>query len=218
MMGRVLLAATALALVPASASAAELIVNGGFEAPVVPGPCCNTVPPDSLPGWTVNTGNVNVVTGTFSSSAGNLAFEGDQYLDLVGQGGIGSISQIFSTVAGQLYTLNFAYSHNLFSGTPSATAAFSVDGLAGALLHSTGSTSDLDWLNFSGTFLADGSSATLNFTNLTGGINEGIFLDAVSVQAVPEPGTWAMMLLGFGVVGGSLRVSRRKRRIGLAVA
>lgn len=29
--------------------------------------------------------------------------------------------------------------------------------------------------------------------------------------AVPEPGTWAMMLLGFGIVGGALRARRRQR-------
>ena len=217
MMSRVLLAATAMALVPASASAAELIVNGGFEDPTVTNPCCNTVPPDPLPGWTV-TPNVNVVNGTFGSTAGNLAEEGVQYLDLVGQGGTGSISQSFITVAGQVYTLSFIFSHNLFSQTPSASASFSVDGLVGSVFHNSGSTSDLDWLTFSGNFTADNSSATLNFTNLTGGINEGVFLDAVSVQAaVPEPATWAMMLLGFGAIGGAMRASRRKQR-GVAFA
>lgn len=212
MNAKILLVASALAFVSAPASAVELIVNGGFEDPTVSNPCCSTVPPDPLPGWTV-TPNVNVVNGTFGSTAGNLAEEGVQYLDLVGQGGTGSISQTFVTVAGQVYTLSFNYSHNLFSGTPSASASFSVDGLAGSIFHSTGSTSDLDWLNYSNTFLADDSSATLNFTNLTGGINEGVFLDAVSVQvAVPEPATWAMMLLGFGAIGGALRASRRKQR------
>ena len=29
-------------------------------------------------------------------------------------------------------------------------------------------------------------------------------------SAVPEPATWAMMIVGFGLVGGSMRVSRRK--------
>lgn len=33
--------------------------------------------------------------------------------------------------------------------------------------------------------------------------------------AVPEPGAWAMMILGFGVVGGALR-STRKRRVSLS--
>lgn len=211
-MYKLMILAGAVSLIPVAASAQ--VVNGGFEAPNVANPCCNTVPPDSLPGWTVNTGNVNVVNGTFSSSAGNLAFEGNQYLDLVGQGGVGSISQIVSTVAGQSYNLSFMYSHNLFSGTPSASAAFALDGLAGVITHSTGSNANLDWLNYSGSFVATGSSATLSFTNLTGGVNEGIFLDAVSVtSAVPEPSIWAMLLIGFFGIGGILRSQRRNRNI-----
>jgi len=30
------------------------------------------------------------------------------------------------------------------------------------------------------------------------------------IAAVPEPGTWMMMLLGFGLIGGALR-SRKKQ-------
>jgi hypothetical protein len=214
---KLMLLAGSVALIPVSASAQ--VVNGGFEAPVVTNSCCNTVPPDPLAGWTVNFGNVNVVNGTFSSTAGNLAAEGNQYLDLVGQGGLGSISQVLTLIPNSIYNLSFVYSHNLFAGTPSATAAFSLDGLSGVLTHSTGSTSDLDWQTFSQNFTATGPSATLTFTNLTGGANEGIFLDAVSVgAAVPEPATWALMLLGFGFIGGAMRSAKRRQRLSVAYA
>lgn len=212
-MRKYLLAAVAVCLVPNSASAANLLVNGGFEAPVVGDPCCITSPPDPIPGWQA-TPNVNVVNGTFNGSpAGtNLAFEGNQYLDLVGQGGFGTISQTFNTVVGQTYTLSFAYSHNLFSGLQSASANFTVGGidLVDSITHSTGSTSDLNWLLYSGNFVASNSSTILSFNNTVGGPNEGIFLDAVSVAAVPEPGTWALMILGFGAVGGAMRLRNRK--------
>ena len=33
-------------------------------------------------------------------------------------------------------------------------------------------------------------------------------IDNVSVSTVPEPATWAMMMLGFGVVGGAMRARR----------
>jgi hypothetical protein len=33
---------------------------------------------------------------------------------------------------------------------------------------------------------------------------------ALTPSSVPEPGTWAMMLLGFGALGGAMRRSRRK--------
>jgi choice-of-anchor C domain-containing protein len=213
---RALLMASAIALIPASASAADLIVNGGFENPYVASSCCSTVPSASLPGWTIPTGNVNVVNGTFSSSAGNLAFEGSQYLDLVGEGGVGSLAQSFNTTVGQAYSLSFAFSHNLFAGLSSASASLSVGDWSDVITHTGGSNADLAWQNYTHSFVATDTTTTLNFTNLTGAGNEGVFLDAVSVNAaginptgaVPEPSTWAMMLLGFGAVGFSLR--RRK--------
>src|SRR3954453_18711878 len=88
------LAAAAFGAIPTIASAQ--VANGGFEAPVISNPCCNTVPPDALPGWTVNAGDVNVVNGPYAGAASpgpNLAYELNQYLDLVGQSGSGSISQ-----------------------------------------------------------------------------------------------------------------------------
>lgn len=39
----------------------------------------------------------------------------------------------------------------------------------------------------------------------------GATLLAVNQTAVPEPSTWAMMLLGFGFVGGALRSAKRRR-------
>lgn len=53
-------------------------------------------------------------------------------------------------------------------------------------------------------------------------INQGrsSLVTAVSAPvpaAVPEPGTWAMLILGFGLVGGALRSARRARhRLALA--
>jgi hypothetical protein len=32
----------------------------------------------------------------------------------------------------------------------------------------------------------------------------------ITIDTVPEPSTWAMMLLGVGVVGAGLRMARRK--------
>ncbi len=59
-------------------------------------------------------------------------------------------------------------------------------------------------------FVADGGGDN-------SGDNQGPIIDniSLSIGAVPEPGTWAMMILGFGLIGGALRT--RKRAV-LAVA
>jgi hypothetical protein len=92
--------------------------------------------------------------------------------------------------------------------------------------------------NGSGSFvvnLAANTSYTFglfNFGNVSGGssgddetpafgLNEeksalAIFDWRIVSGAVPEPGTWAMMILGFGVIGGALRSARRRPRVNVA--
>ena len=70
-------------------------------------------------------------------------------------------------------------------------------------------------------FTATGTSEVLSFlAEGTGGSGEPPFalLDGVSltqVTAIPEPATWAMMLVGFGVLGTAIR-SRRKQALATA--
>jgi hypothetical protein len=94
-------------------------------------------------------------------------------------------------------------------GTPKTTEiAFSIGGMTQSLT--------LDPLAvlapYSFTFTTT-DSGHLSFTDLSGGNgNVGNLLDNVSVSAVPESSTWAMMILGFlsiGVIG-----YRRKQRGG----
>ena len=58
-----------------------------------------------------------------------------------------------------------------------------------------------------------GNTAVFNFdlpSNVTFTSASGVFLSAASpVGAVPEPSTWAMMLLGFGAIGFAMRRSRK---------
>ena len=104
------IAVSAAAVSGARATPVNLLTNGGFESPVVgqPGSFINETG-TGVTGWTVTTNNVDVVSGGASNPA---AFEGLQYLDLVGTGSTGGIAQSFATTIGQAYLLTFEYSNN----------------------------------------------------------------------------------------------------------
>lgn len=90
-----------------------------------------------------------------------------------------------------------------------APAQILIDGVSTAFTAPADGTAG--FVDFSGLSLSGGSH-TLQFNQDFGG-NSWIFLSEIefygSSAAVPEPATWAMMLLGFGVVGGAMR--RRAR-------
>lgn len=56
-----------------------------------------------------------------------------------------------------------------------------------------------------------GATWQSGYENGDGGSQLGGISVALGSGAVPEPSTWAMMLVGVGALGGSLRVSRRRQ-------
>lgn len=46
--------------------------------------------------------------------------------------------------------------------------------------------------------------------------DDALVLDNISVHAVPEPASWALMMVGLGVVGSMMRRSRPSRRVAFA--
>ncbi len=53
----------------------------------------------------------------------------------------------------------------------------------------------------------------IRLTDTQGYSNAVLYRAAAVTAAVPEPGTWALMLLGFGGVGVSIRRRRRETLI-----
>ena len=188
-------------------SQANQLTNGSFETPVIESASFLDFGVGGEPAgfsWSVTTNTVDIVSNGFD---GGTADDGTQWLDLVGFGNTGGIKQTFATTPSQQYTLSFAYANNPGPGVPVPVSGdVTVTNGAETLLnqtisHGTSTTSNLNWTPFSMTFTASGTSAVLAFDETVGGANGGVFLDAVSINPVPEPSTWAMMLLGFAGLG-----------------
>ncbi len=74
-----------------------------------------------------------------------------------------------------------------------------------------------NWTNAGVAF--GGTAKSINFggtANQTGYDNITFGSDRATGGAVPEPATWAMMIGGFGMVGGAMRYRRRKTSISFA--
>lgn len=190
----------------AANAATELVVNGSFESNAISSPYAQ----------------LSAVTGWTSSVSGNTAFEiqkgatqgglsgfnpvaadGMQYLELNTES-LSSTYQTIATTAGGTYALSFAYSGrpdtpggasslmNVYWGSTLLTPT--------ALVGNTGGT----WQTYNQNLTALGASTVLRFESIgpVSAPTYGSYLDNVSVMAaVPEPETYAMMLLGLGLLG-----------------
>ena len=161
----------------------ELLLDGGFETPQInPRKQARTFffGETALASWRIIAGTVDVQTYW-------PAAQGTRTLDLDGVSA-GGIEQSFPTVPGQVYKLQFDYGNNPDSPTRTASATVSVSGigtlLARQIAHARSTPSSMKYKRFSGTFFANTSTTTLEFTSTTIGAY-GIVLDAVSVTAVP---------------------------------
>ncbi len=153
-------------------------------------------------GFAVTSGNIDIIGIPAGSPFNCVRAPGANCLDLVGNTGTGAIASTasFNLVAGSTYTLNFGglLQGPFVPGGPDSTS-FAV---------SLGSMSSTQTANASGalysisfTPLANETGVKLAFTTLSApNFVHGVVLDSIvlNVTAVPEPGTWALMLAGVG--------------------
>jgi hypothetical protein len=176
----------AVGLVWSSFANAGLIANGGFET-------------GDFTGWSVSDPFGIIVDPSATSNTGSFAATIGSF------GSTGTLSQTLATVAGTTYTFTFALqnlatSPSDFLQTNSFVVTFGgttvIDGLSGPLpspgynieTFTVTATSDSTVLSF----IAQNDSAAWLLDDVTA---------TAAVTAVPEPSTWAMMLLGFAGVG-----------------
>jgi hypothetical protein len=197
---------------PALAST-NLVTNGYFSQPdpstYIHGDWTESA---SIPGWTSNTTdtietglNSTYGLGSYLGSTTNLELNDNTW---------GSISQtITGLTVGETYDLTFGYGIRQDAGVQQMVVS-----IGGAPLGTLNAPNEptSSWHAEYYAFTATAASEILTFTsNVTTGGNpaEGNELTAVSLTALPEPMTWALMLVGFAGIGGALRVGRRRLAI-----
>ena len=225
-----LLCVAAIASVSVPAQAVQLLTNGGFQAglagwtsyttangtiaenPSLPGalqPQAASVVSFDVTGrgasdaLFLNAGKIagpyNAAPGegggvfqTFSTTGGAATFSADiaaLYTRTSGFGGLGLMSVLLDGVEQVSYD---------FGGGSSGPVT-----LRSRLAFSTDLTAGVHTLSLQATrlFAPSRGVASQYFDNVS--------LDVAAVAAVPEPGSWALMMMGMGVLGASLRHTRR---------
>ena len=213
----VTIVAGAIMALPAGA---QVVVNGGFEAPVQPLQPPNQflyVGSTTIQGWTVvgtgNVGDVQQVNQLVNIWPGNMT----QFVDLTGDtGGAGIQSDSITTAIGQAYEVTFdafngSLLYNDVGGTPQTGVAYVGPALSlqasGGILQPyilpAGVPQSPTYL-----FVATSASTTLTFMDLSGYDSNAGWIDNVAIQAVPEPMTVTILGLGALACINHLRMRR----------
>jgi len=213
------LGATAVA---ASANAANLVLNGSFEL----ASAGNNTPTGNgeqlvngstaMADWTVVDGpGFDGVAWLPNGNGYGLSTPfGNDFLDLTGyndQQPYFGVTQTITTTPGKSYTLTFDLGVDqvggLFTGPVGVTA--SAGSTSGTFNNYNPAGTGNIWQSFSLNFTASSAATAITIQGLQGDQYIGLDNVAVTGSAVPEPATWAMMLVGFGGLGAAMR-SRRK--------
>lgn len=158
--------------------------------------------------FTVTSGTVDIIGLPSGSPFGCVRLPGANCLDLVGNTGSGAIASTasFELVAGSTYTVSFGGLLQGFSPGSPETTSFEVS--LGSLTSTQTANANGAAYSIHFTPLTNQSGARLAFTTLTAPNSvHGVVLDSVvlSVSAVPEPQTWAMMFAGLAGLAGIAR-------------
>ena len=208
-------------------AAANIITNGGFELGTFTGgnSLAQQIQPGGgeLSGWTISNAPATWYASGWSNNPQQIPLNprtGNFGVSLAdGSVRTVNLSQTINLLPFQQYQLSFWVGNYSFNNGPAGVNVSITDGTSNTILLSENVTSPLpsassNWTRFAFNFIADGTSNTISFNELNGPSYIG--LDDVSIAAVPEPATWAMMIAGFAAVG--LVAYRRRSRSALMVA
>ncbi|MDR5171690.1 PEP-CTERM sorting domain-containing protein [Methylobacillus flagellatus] len=172
-------------------------------------------------------GNADPLTSAqlAAGTAGNVAGSGDALLTLIsgsyypagaGLYGDGSITFTDNTIASNISSIAFQGIINDFDGSFGGTPfslSLSYNGgdqaLAGTLVNSIDTGTSADYYYFSWDLSGISTPITSYTLNFNIGFSQSLAFQIDQVAAVPEPSTYAMLMLGLGAVGFAAR--RRKQ-------
>ena len=219
-------AVAAIGLHATAASAQNLVTNGSFETnPLAPGAYRDMfVGSSDLPGWTIIGVSGTRISQVDSGYAGNAGYtfpaqNGTLWVDLAGylDNAPDGIQQSVATTVGATYDFSFWLGN--VSGGPFGTQSlvnYVLNGNSFSCVN-TIQTTNLTWQQCSRSFVATSATTTFSISNGDPGSDYSSAVDNVVLQlsaqppgGVPEPATWAMSIMGFGAIGGTLRRRRRQ--------
>jgi hypothetical protein len=166
----------ALGVTPMSFAATNnIIINGGFEKPMISGWKANK----NIPGWQAIRGDIEVqhrVAG--APHSGNQHVELDAY-------GSSSIAQVIATIPNQVYKLSFAFAAR--PGTRSGDNKLKVV-WGGKIVATLDAGNNSQWKMYSYQVKASGSKTRLEFHDIGHSNGLGTYIDNVSlVKKGPSP-------------------------------
>lgn len=194
------------ALLPTSASAAVTIFSENFNG-TKPGGAVGAGQP--VGAFTVTAGDVDVLGDLNGAYFGCPGGAGNNCIDMNGNAA-GSLLGLVDLQAGKTYRVLFDLAGN--GDRPSNLYQVGVSlGASGPNVFGVAAAAPFTTFSFDYVAAASGS-ASLAFQSLTldspsfwGPILDNVRVVSLSESAVPEPGTWAMMISGFGLAGAGLR-------------
>lgn len=192
--------ATAALIASASGAQAATIQFSDFDsfagAPTA-GDFVIYTPGTVVDGWTAGANGLEV-----QNNAAGAPFSTPNLVEL----DVNVNSTMFVNLAAGIYNVSYWYSPRPNVAASSNTITLSI---GNTLLDSiTGEGGgDTVWSLRSVNFTTTGGALTFAAAGDADGV--GGFLDSITISAVPEASTWAMLILGFGLAGYGLRRSNR---------